>query len=758
MNRISHWLIRNRNALMIALLIGTGLAFWGLSKLRIEFSFDSFFPKNDPDYRYYAEFSEEFTEINDYLIIIALEHEKGDIFDDEFLQKADATFQQFADIPGIDSSAIATQIGQYKRRGLDYRLEPFLSFENQDEVDKSRKKLARDSLFASNFISKDSSWLCSYFFIQQEFFDNDERDKVTEQIDRVIAESELPVQISGIPYIRTRYVEKLRNELMLFISLAAALLVICLAVLYRTFWGVLAPLGLALVAIAWTLGLMGATGEPITILSNLLIPVMFVVAMSDVIHIITKYLAMIEAGYERKEALTRALQQVGLATFLTSLTTAIGFGALMVSKIGPMRMFGLYASIGVLVTFGVTMVALSWVLPRLRPEQIAKQGKGFAASGSWGKWLAGLDRWIAKNGRGIMAGAVLLLLLAGWLTSRIPLNNYLLEDVNKKDPVRLSMQFFEQQFGGGVRTFELAFHAKGNHAVDELAFLQEIKKVEDYLGQSGLFSPFFSPVTIVENANYAWHFNRTPYRVLPDSQEQVDDLLNAIRLQGGKPLLDLAISDDKRSARLSARLPDLGTEAFYDLRTALDSFTVASIDTSLLSMKVTGHSALTENNLEYLRASLMQGLLIAFGLVALIMGLLFRSWKMLIISLIPNLAPLLLTGGVMGLFGINLSSSTAIVFVVAFGIAVDDTIHFLTRFKLEYERNKNIDEAIRNTILGTGKAIILTSIVLLGGFVLLLASDFGGTFNTGFFTALTILFAVFADLLLLPVLLRLVFK
>jgi predicted RND superfamily exporter protein len=136
------------------------------------------------------------------------------------------------------------------------------------------------------------------------------------------------------------------------------------------------------------------------------------------------------------------------------------------------------------------------------------------------------------------------------------------------------------------------------------------------------------------------------------------------------------------------------------------------------------------------------------------MGLLFRSWKMLLISMVPNLVPLILTGGVMGLFGIPLSTSTSIVFVISFGIAVDDTIHFLTRYRLERGQGRDVQEAIRNTILGTGKAMILTSIVLLGGFILLLASDFGGTFNTGFFTALTILFALIADLLMLPILLK----
>lgn len=757
MNTFSSWLIRNRSWLLAFLLVGTVIFSFGLSKLRVEFSFDSFFPKTDPEYQYYADYAKEFVEIQDFLIVIALQNPDGDIFQKEFLQKSDHIFSELADIQGIDSSALATRIGQVTRRGLGYSRQPFLEFDDDKDVAKSQKRLARDSLFARTFISKDSTWLCSFLFIQEKFFDSSERDEISRSIDRILEASGLESQVSGIPYIRTRYVDKLFGELLMFLTLSALLLIVCLALLYRTVWGVLAPLFVAFGAILWTLGLMGGTGEPITILSNLLIPVMFVVAMSDVIHIVTKYLSMTSEGYDQKEALQRTLEQVGVATFLTSLTTSIGFGALMVSKISPMRMFGLYASAGVMITFVVTLAALTYILPKLKPSQIAKPGKGLAASGNWTTWLSWLDRWIISNEKGIAAGGFLILLVAGWFTAHIPVNNYLLEDMDRKDPVRLAMGFFEEQFDGGIRTFELAFHAQNGHEVDDLEVLKEIKKVELFLGKNGSFSPFLSPVTVLESANYAYHFNRRSHLSLPDSQAQVDELLSAIRLQGGQAFLDLVISDDRSRARLSSRIPDLGTEAFFSLSAKLDSFVQINIDPNLVTHRVTGHAALTERNLEYLRVSLLEGLFIAFVLVAVIMGLLFRSWRMLLVSLVPNFAPLLLTGGVMGLFGINLSSSTSIVFVVAFGIAVDDTIHFLTRFKLEKARCATIDEAIRNTIIGTGKAMILTSIVLLGGFVLLLASDFGGTYNTGFFTGLTILFALFADLLLLPVLLRWVY-
>ncbi|MEL7339781.1 MAG: MMPL family transporter, partial [Bacteroidota bacterium] len=172
----------------------------------------------------------------------------------------------------------------------------------------------------------------------------------------------------------------------------------------------------------------------------------------------------------------------------------------------------------------------------------------------------------------------------------------------------------------------------------------------------------------------------------------------------------------------------------------------------------TGHAFLTEHNLKYIRSSLMGGLSIAFVIIGILMGLLFRSFRMLAISMLPNVIPLFLTGGVMGLFGISLTASTAIVFVISFGIAVDDTIHFLTRYRLERQLGNTVEDSIGKTIRGTGKAMVMTSLVLLGGFLILLASDFGGTFSVGLFTALTVVFALLSDFLLLPVLLRWVEK
>lgn len=749
---MTDWLIRNRKRAFWGAILFNLALFAGISQLRIDFRFDDFFPRQDPEFKYYEAYQDLFYESQNYLVSIAFESPEEDIFDADFLSLVDSTFELIAAIEGVDSVAPGTRFQQLKRSGLGYSERPFLEWDSEEALLQSRKRIQRDSLFIGTFVGRSQKHICGFFYLEPELFDSPERDVVNRKIRSYVDETGLGNYVSGIPYIRTQYIDKLGAELLIFLSLSALLLVAALVFLYRAVWGVMVPLLVALGALGCTLGLMGLTGESLSILSNLLIPIMFVVSMSDVIHLMTKYQSISQAGAGRIEALRKTLSQIGLATFLTSLTTAIGFGALMVSRIGPIRTFGLYAALGVLLTFVVAIAILSFVLPRMRPDQFARTD-AFANSPFWDRNLTRLDHFIRRRPGQIAITMGLVVVLSILLTFRIPFDNYLIQDMGPKDEAQIAMRFFEKEMYG-MRSFELGIHAAEGYEVTDKEVLDQMAKIEDHLRQEGYFSPFFSPSSFVQQANYLFHFNRERHRKIPDSQEEIDELLNFASLNGGDPVIDQLMSEDRKRARMHARIPDIGTEAFHRMHEGMDAFIRTHCDTTVFSHHVTGHAFLTERNLTYLRDSLMLGLLIAFILVGGIMGLLFRSWKMLFVSMLPNIIPLVLTGGVMGLFGITLSTSTAIVFVISFGIAVDDTIHFLTRYRLERQQGQSVEDAITRTLLGTGKAMILTSIVLLGGFAILLASDFGGTFNTGFFTALTILFALFADLIFLPVLLR----
>lgn len=752
-----NWLLERRQYFIWIIIGITVLMAIGLSQLRISFSFESFYPKNDLEYQYHAMYRYHFSEDQNYMIYLALKSPGEDIFDREFLQEADSFFQQIRRVEGIDSMVAATSMQKIRRRGLSVSTRPYLQYDSPESLEQSRELLQSDSALIGSFITRDKKYICGYAFIDPEIFDSPRRDDLVREVEAKAEASGLRNVISGIPYIRSKYVETIAAELLLFLSMSIFLITTVLVITYRNFWGVVLPQVAVILALVWILGFMGGTGQGIDLISSLLIPIMFVVGVSDVIHLTTKYLREYRNGLSRHEAMSKTLKEIGFSIFLTSLTTAVGFASLVVSKIIPIRNFGLYAAAGVMFTYLITILILPYALMKIDPNKfIAKSS--LENHPFWDRWMDWIYKWTRQHPKAIMMGSGLILGLCSWLIFQIPTDSHLIEDIGKNDPIRKAMEFFEEQTYG-LRPFELGIHVKGDSAqVTDREVLVQLEKIQEYLKSREDFGPFFSLATVVKEANYIYRNNREKYRSIPQKQSQIDDLLAFVEINSNGQVMDKLMTEDGRMGRISSTMADIGTNALDTLYSDLQTFVNTECDTSLFYYKATGHAYLTEKNLVYVRWSLLGGLSIAFVVVGFLMGMLFRSWKMLLVSMVPNVIPLILTGGVMGLFGITLTASTALVFVIAFGIAVDDTIHFLSRYRLERQKGLDVDAAILETLRGTGKAMILTSLILMGGFVLLLASDFGGTFNTGLFTGLTIIFAMFADLFLLPILLRMIDK
>lgn len=748
-----HKLVKYRRLFLGIILILSLVFLWGVFQLRIDFSFDSFYPRDNESYQYYTEYQKAFFESQNYLIYVAIQNPEGDVFDAGFMREVDSMLRNLSGIEGVDSVLLPTEVPMIRRRGVNYRQQPYLQFDSQEAALKSRDRVLSDSTLIGTFITRDFQYLCGYLQIDPDIFDSQQRDLTSRAVRESLSQATLPHFISGIPYIRTRYVETIGSELAVFVSLAILFITTVLFLVYRTLWGILIPLTAVLLSLVWIVGFMGVSGENVNLVNNLIIPLTFVVGTSDVIHLTTKYLSEARNDLSRRMAMERTLREIGFAIFLTSLTTAIGFGSLLISKIPPIRSFGIYAAIGVMITYCITIIVLPNALMRLSHTRFGNP-QAIDNLKIWERLLNWFDRFTKTRPRWVLGTLVVIIGLCGWLIPQVPTDTHLIEDIGSTSTIRESMEFFETQ-SFGLRPFELGIHLRQDSLeVTDRAVLAELDKIQHYLKTQANFGPFLSPASLVKEANFIYYNARPAYRRIPDDQQKIDDYVNLLRSRGGDEIIRQVVSEDGRMTRISSRLPDIGTNAFEEIYAGLEEFYQTECDTSLFYYVPTGHAYLTETNLVYVRQSLLGGLGIAFVVVGIIMGLLFRSWRMLFISMVPNVIPLILTGGIMGIFGITLTASTSLVFVIAFGVAVDDTIHFLTRYRLERRKGADQDEAIRITLHGTGKAMIITSLVLMAGFVMLLASNFGGTFNTGLFTGLTIVFALVSDLFLLPVLLR----
>lgn len=744
------FIFRNRNLFFWGLCLLTVILGFGASRLRVDFSFESFYPKDDPEYQYYDAFRKLFDEDQNFVVQIALQSPSGSVFDRKFLQSADSLFRISSYLPGIDSSISATTISQIRRRGLKFESQTWLNYESEASLQQSIKKIEDDRVLEGVFISRDKKYLFTYLFTNPRTFDSSERDVLISALEHIFDGSGKTYLITGIPYIRTQYVRKLVTELAFFLCASFFLIALVLFLMYRNFWGVFVPVVIVLLSLIWIGGVMGFSGQGITLINNLIIPIMFIVGMSDVIHLITKYLVEVRKGLPREEAMLTTMKEIGFATFITSVTSAIGFASLMTSRVPPIREFGLHASIAVMFAYVITIVIIPYLMVKIDPRHFA-QMRSIDNLKFWKPFTLRIYLFVFKYPRYIIATFSVLILISLALITRISLDMYLLEDISKRDPIYKTLRFFEEQ-AIGIRPFEMAIEAKPPFKVTELQVLNQMDTIQDFLSLQTNFSPFVSITSFLKEANYVYHNNKASFRRLPESQSTVDETLNLAESMGGEKLIRRMIDKDHEIARVSARIPDIGTDAFNVMHKNLDAFIAANCDTSMFSYRITGHAFLTEHNLTYLRTNLIQGLFLESITISIIMLLLFRSPRMLLVSIIPNLIPLLITGGVMGLFGIHLTASTAIVFVISFGIAVDDTIHVLTHYHLERKMGRSVPEAIKNTIMGTGKAIIVTSLILLAGYVLLLGSSFGGTFSIGLFSAITIVFAVLSDLFLTPLL------
>lgn len=743
-------ILKNRRLSLAILGVLTLFFGIGLKRIGVDFSFDSFFPRED-DYEFYMKFQKLFPN-DDNIIHIALLPEDGNIFDKNFIDKSEALFENLRSVEYVDSVVSPANLPYITRTPTSVKNEPILQWQNAEEIAESKKRIREDSLVLSAFISEDGKIYNALVIIDESILDLPQRDSVSTDVRETVEASGMKHVISGIPYIRSRYVTKITDELIYFVSTSTLLILLILFLMYRSVWGIIVPTAGVLVAMVWCIGLMGWTNKAVDLMFELFPPIMFVVGTSDIIHLVTKYTSELREGTEPMKAMEVTLGEIGAAILLTSLTTAVGFGSLVVSGMRPIRDFGIYSAVGVLFAYIVAIILIPNVLLMVNPDKI-RRSKGMGFSQNWDKLLNACYEFARKRQLVIVLGLIGVLTFSGIGMSKISFNTYLLDDVHPNDPIRADMIYFEENFDG-IRPFEMAIIPEEGHMVTDLDVLTETDKLDNFIATTGLISPTLSPASLMKSVNKIWKYRSPRQYKLPKSQAKVDELIGFIRGGGGEQLLETVWSEDANMGRLTGRMPDIGTERFDNLQKAIQKFYVTSCDTNLMSYRMTGSAMLAERNNIYLRESLVSGLLLAFGLIAILMGVMFKSVRMLLIALIPNFIPVLFTAGVMGYLGISMRASSSITFVIAFGIAVDDTIHFLSRYRLERRMGRSLEEALQRTVMGTGKALIMTTVILLSGFCLLLTSDFGGTFIVGLFVLLALVMGLLSDFFVLPVLIR----
>lgn len=724
-----------------------------LPKVRLDYEFESFFPIGDPELEFYDNYRKTFLPDNDF-VLLALENKKG-IFQQDFLLKAQSLSDTLRKIEGIfdvQSPISATQliIGPFGPVAV-----PYMHVDEPEKYASDSMRIYKAPQLVGTLVSKDAKTL-SIAFQTQPNLSQKKSDSLTFVLDAVFADYEFDnFRVAGRIYGQRYFVQKMAEEFALFISLGIVLLIVFLAIAFRSWWGIWIPLVVVLLAFIWLIALMVATGKALDIMSVLLPTILFVVGISDVVHILSRYLEELRNGLEKKEAILIAFKHVGLATFLTSITTAIGFLTLLTANIQPVRDFGLYTSAGVFIAFILAFTLLPSVLMLVKKPRIS--GKRNETM-FWHKQMHRAFLWQLKNRNVILIISALVLAVSLFFTYQIKVDNYLLEDLAKDDPHRQDFEFFEEHFAG-VRPFDVqVWVADSNKTLLDYEVAKQLNTLENYFTQHYDLGFVASPLSFIKMANQALNGGNAAAYTFPETEEEYAQIMKLYKQVKKRGEFKYIITENQQVGRMSAKQTDIGGYRMKRLHEEMQAEVHTRIDTNLLQFKLTGMSLLIDKNNESLAQNMMFGLLIAFGIIALIMGFLFRSWRILLITLIPNMLPLLMIAGVMGALGMDLKVSTSIIFTIAFGIAVDDTIHYMSKLRMELNKGKSLLYALKRTSISTGKAITITSLILVSGFITLVLSTFASVYYVGVLVSLTLLFALLSDLFLLPVLIALFYK
>ncbi|MCT4623633.1 MAG: MMPL family transporter, partial [Schleiferiaceae bacterium] len=676
---------------------------------QVEFSYDfeRFFPTGNQDFELYQEFKTQLFS-SDSRTIIAVET-PGGLFNQETLRN----LKKASD--SLQKSEIITEVVSLTR--LNYPIEtpmglvqlPYVDPEHPENFEEDSLRIFHSKNLKGAIVANDfKSTVVSVF--TDFYLSKGQTDTVNNLIKTVFKHYGFTdLHYGGRLLNQAIILDKMKSEMAMFISLSVAFVVLALFIVFRTFWGIAIPVMIIIATAIWTVGYMVIFGKEIDVLSSLIPSILFIVGVSDVIHIYSKYIDGLRAGLQKDEAIWKAYRQVGLATFITSVTTSIGFLSLLLSGISPIREFGIYMALGVMTAFALSFTLFPSCLILLPEPKITKNVK---TKDTWESRMSRLHDWVMNRKGLVITSSTLIFALCIWGTSQLKVNNYLTEELPKGDELRTSFDFLEEHFSG-MRTFDLFVTLKDStQKVYDYEVLEQLDQIEKYLEVNNDIGALISPVTLVKQLNQAKEGGQPEYYTLPKPNE-FKKLKRTLRQAQKNKLVSELVVNEGRTARITGNMKDNG--GYINLRQNDELIEHFNAKFPNLELKVLGMAHFIDVNNRYVSTSMIKSLGLAFLMISVLMAFLYKSVRIILIAIVPNVLPLLIIGFLMYLFGVDIKVSTALIFTISYGIAVDDTIHFLGNMKIELSKGKSVAESIKSTFITTGKSIILTTVILFAG-------------------------------------------
>ncbi len=640
-----------------------------------------------------------------------------------------------------------------------FDLEPFIkdSITSAKQIDKLQDELFNQYPFYDNFLfNAETKTIRTAIYLKKDIVNTSARKdfiiKVLQpKIDAFEAQTNLDVRVSGMPYIRTLNAQNIVDEIPIFIGAALFVTSFIFFLFFRSFRATFISLIVVCIGVMWTFGIIGILGYEITVLTALIPPLIIVIGIPNCIFLINKYQHEVKTHGNKVKSLQRVITKVGNATLMTNVTTASGFATFILTESKLLKEFGIVASLSILAIFILCLLIIPIMytfLPYPKQRHLEHLNK---------RWIGGFVDWIERMVKHkkitIYVTALVLIILSMLGMNQIKISGSLIEDMPQDKQFFKDIRFFEEEFNG-IMPLEIMVDTKRKKGVMKLATLKRINELEELIIEIPELSRPISVVSLVKYSKQAYYNGNPKYYQLPTSQENSFILSYAKNSTSDVDLLNNFVDSTGQYARITTFMKDIGTDKMERIEENLQNKINKVFPKERYEVIMTGKALVFQKGTKYLVRNLVISLTLAIFLISLFMAYLFRSFRMIIVSLIPNLLPLLVTAGLMGYLGVPIKPSTILVFSIAFGISVDDTIHFLAKYRQELQANHwKIRKSVYAALRETGVSMFYTSIVLFFGFSVFTISSFGGTVALGALVSVTLLFAMLSNLLLLPSLL-----
>jgi hypothetical protein len=562
--------------------------------------------------------------------------------------------------------------------------------------------------------------------------------------------TKLDLHTSGMPYIRTLNAKTIIDEIGLFIG--AALLITSLIFFYffRSFRATLISMIVVMIGVMWSFGLMGLLGYEITVLTALVPTLVIVIGIPNCIFFINKYHQEYHKHSNKAKALQRVITKTGTATLMTNITTAVGFATFIATNNVLLREFGVVTTINILAIYLLSLLLIPIFFSYI-PSPIPRH-LGHLERESLTSFLKWIVNTVKYNRLGVYITAICLLIFGLIGINKIRISGSIIEDMPKKTDFFEDIRFFEKEFDG-VMPLEIMIDTKRKNGAMKGSNLRRMEELEQTIIDIPELSKPLSIVNIAKSFNQAYYNGNPDFYALPSSNEEMfllPYIKNSIKNTKDNQLKSY-ISSDGSVARMTTFIKDENGEKMDAIEAHIRNKVDKLFPSPRYEVIITGKPSVFQKGTQYLLDNLLSSLLFAFFLTGALVAIMFRSFKMVLVSIIPNLLPLIMTAGLMGFLNIPLKPSTLLVFGIAFGMSVDDTLRFLAQYRLELSRNDwKIKKSVFATFDDAGISMFYTSIVLFFGFSVFMLSSFGGTVALGGLVALTLSFGMLSNLVLLP--------